>query len=469
MGRRDLTNEEREAILREVFLRSTNGCMARLPKGFGRELAVKYNCNVSTIRRILARAKDQGVLEGNMFVSVASMKKGRVGRKKAYTAEQVLAKIHEIPVEDRTTLRIIAEKSGISLATLHKYLQEGVFRAHSSAIRPHLTNANKYNRMKFAMSFVKPTLSSTMMMNDLMEYVHLDEKWFYLTKDNRKYYLVPGEKEPQRKCQSQRFITKVMFLCAVARPRYSDDSGSWWDGKLGIWPFVESVEARRDSANRVAGNYETKCLQVTKDVYRTFLIDEVLPAIVSKWPTPKQVIKLQHDNARPHVGTTDPILAAVFRDYQSLGLFASIQSLQHRKSAKTIDDLVANVKLAFDELSYEKLDHTFLTLQTCMIETMKLFGDNTYKIPHVGKNKLARKGLLPQNFPCNKAIFDACLEQEAALDGPRLEKEFDMELEDAKPAAMLARELERVSLGDQGGEDIASALENLGIEVIELE
>ncbi|KAH9102403.1 hypothetical protein AeMF1_021011 [Aphanomyces euteiches] len=281
-----------------------------------------------------------------------------------------------------------------------------------------------------------------------------------------------------------------MFLCAVARPRYSDDSGSWWDGKPGIWPFVESVEARRDSANRVAGTYETKCLQVTKDVYRTFLIDEVLPAIVSKWPTPKRVIKLQHDNARPHVGTTDPILAAVFRDYQSLGwsfslnpqppnspdlnildlgFFASIQSLQHRKSAKTIDDLVANVKLAFDELSYEKLDHTFLTLQTCMIETMKLFGDNTYKIPHVGKNKLARKGLLPQNFPCNKAIFDACLEQKAALDRPRLEKEFDMELEDAKPAAMLAHELERVSLGDQGGEDIASALENLGIEVIELE
>ncbi|RLO08006.1 hypothetical protein DYB28_013592 [Aphanomyces astaci] len=78
-GRRDLTNDEREAILRETLLKSNGSYASRLPKGFGPYLASKYECNVSCIRKILARAKDQGVATGNMQVSVANKKKGKVG------------------------------------------------------------------------------------------------------------------------------------------------------------------------------------------------------------------------------------------------------------------------------------------------------------------------------------------------------------------------------------------------------
>ena len=113
MRRRDLTNEEREAILREILLKSNETCLSRLPKGFGHELATRYNCDVSTIRRVLCRAKNQGLLQGNMKVSVASRKKGRVGRKKAFSAEQVNAKLIQLSLSDRTTLRTISEKTGI--------------------------------------------------------------------------------------------------------------------------------------------------------------------------------------------------------------------------------------------------------------------------------------------------------------------------------------------------------------------
>ena len=37
-------------------------------------------------------------------------------------------------------------------------------------------------------------VTSTMELNDMSNYVHLDEKWFYMTRETRKYYLVPGEK-----------------------------------------------------------------------------------------------------------------------------------------------------------------------------------------------------------------------------------------------------------------------------------
>ncbi|RHZ35105.1 hypothetical protein DYB37_013859 [Aphanomyces astaci] len=90
------TNEDRKAILREILLNSSQTSLTRLPNGIAQVFAEKYNCHHSTIRRVFA--KEQGVTTGNMKVSVASRKKGRVGRKTAYTAEQVKAKILQVPL-----------------------------------------------------------------------------------------------------------------------------------------------------------------------------------------------------------------------------------------------------------------------------------------------------------------------------------------------------------------------------------
>ncbi|KAF0682599.1 hypothetical protein As57867_025208, partial [Aphanomyces stellatus] len=170
-GRQDLANEEREAILREVLLKSNGKFLTRLPRGYGQELANKYSCHPATIRKVLARAKEQGVSVGNMSVSVANKKPGKVARKMAYTPQQVKAKLLQVPLANRTTLRAISDQTGISRGSLHRYLKLGMFRAHSSAIRPVLTEANKYARMKFAMSFV----NANMQFDEMLEHVHLDE------------------------------------------------------------------------------------------------------------------------------------------------------------------------------------------------------------------------------------------------------------------------------------------------------
>ena len=64
--------------------------------------------------------------------------------------------------------------------------------------------------------------------------VHIDEKWFYLTEEKGRYYLEKDEIEPHRQIKSKIFITKVMFLAAVARPRYDTHNNEWFDGKIGI-------------------------------------------------------------------------------------------------------------------------------------------------------------------------------------------------------------------------------------------
>jgi len=50
---------------------------------------------------------------------------------------------------------------------------------------------------------------------------------------------------------------------------------------------------------------------------------------------------------------------------------------------------------AFEYLEVEKLNNIFLNLQQCIVETIKNNGSNKYKVPHMGKAKLARRGMLP--------------------------------------------------------------------------
>ena len=104
----------------------------------------------------------------------------------------------------------------------------------------------------------------------MFNYVHIDEKWFYMSKESEKYYLLPQEQEPLRTCKSKRFIAKVMVLAAVACPRFDSSRNQQFDGKIGIFPFTCKEPAKRSSKNRVAGTLETKpILSVTKDVMRS--------------------------------------------------------------------------------------------------------------------------------------------------------------------------------------------------------
>ena len=79
--------------------------------------------------------------------------------------------------------------------------------------------------------------------------VHIDEKWVNMYKASSRYYLSSDEALPYRSCPNKRYIGKVMFLAAVARPRYNFSKKTYFDGKIGIWPIVERGEAKRTSKN----------------------------------------------------------------------------------------------------------------------------------------------------------------------------------------------------------------------------
>ena len=131
--------------------------------------------------------------------------------------------------------------------------------------------------------------------------IHIDEKWFYLMKDGQCFIIVADEAEPYRHVQHKSFLTEIMFLCVVARPRYNTNKNAWFDGKIGIWPIRKWELAKRSSKKCAKGTPVWKNQSITQDVYQEYLIQKLLPAIKKKWPMNNGRIRLQQDGAKSHI------------------------------------------------------------------------------------------------------------------------------------------------------------------------
>lgn len=390
------TNETRQAILLFLSQRHKDG---RLVKGATEEAVTKFETSAQTIRRIWKLGRN-GVLDPEKSCDVSSKKKGNCGRKKKWEPES-LQDMASIPLHDRQTLGRLSVCVGIAKTSLWRLLQNGDIKRHSNSLKPLLSDENKRKRFEFARSFV----DKNGIFDPMYNYVHIDEKWFYITRQQQRFYLLPEEDTPNRACQSKRFITKVMFMAAVARPRYEPHRKTVFNGKIGIWPFVTHEPAKRNSKNRAKGTL-------------------VIPAIKEKWPKGRahSSIIIQQDNAKPHLAENDAELLAEcqkggwdisFRcqppnspDFNvlDLGFFNSIQALQHQNAPKSIDDLIECVHKAFEDLEWTSLDDVFLSLQMAMNSCMKCEGGNQYKLEHMSKKKLRKQGKLLESIVCTTSV-----------------------------------------------------------------
>jgi len=366
-------------------------------------VASSFSVSKRTIQRIWKRAKESETHD------VSHRKTKNCGRKRIEIDPN---QIREVPLSKRRTIRSLAWALNTNPTSVFRLLKKGIIRRHSNSIKPFLKEENKRSRLEFCLSMLEG-IPHDPMFNSMHNIIHIDEKWFYLTKKSENYYLLSDEDEPHRTCKSKNFIGKVMFLVAQARPRFDAQGNEIFDGKIGVFPFVTKEPAKRTSANRVAGTMETKAMSsVNRDVIRSFFIEKVLPAIKEKWPREDlgSTIFIQQDNARTHISLDDPeFLREATKDgfdirlmsqppnspdlnVLDLGFFSAIQSLQHKESPKSVDELVSAVVKSFENFSSVKSNHIFVTLQLCMIKIMIANGSNKYKIPHMNKKRLEREG-----------------------------------------------------------------------------
>lgn len=206
-----LDARDKAAVVMELLKCSNNG---KLPKGSLLDASRRWGCSICTIYRIWKRYQH----DASQSVDFAPAPRvGRPGPPPA-TISALQSQIAALPAEKRGDLRTLSAQTGVAKTTLHRYLRRGLLRVASSTLRPALTAQQKKMRMKFALSFVARHNNGAGF-DDMYDRVHVDEKWFYLLKLRRRVYLAPAEDAPHGQVQNKRFIPKLMFLCAVARPR----------------------------------------------------------------------------------------------------------------------------------------------------------------------------------------------------------------------------------------------------------
>ena len=301
---------------------------------------------------------------------------------------------------------------GVSLNTVQQMLlQKDVCHVHTSLLKPTLTEENKMSRMELALSFIDK--NNTSKFEDMEDLIHIDEKWFYLTKDGQRFIIVSDKEEPYRHVQHKSFLTKIMFLYAVARPRYDTNKNTWFDRKIGIWPIGKWEPAKRSSKKRAKGTPVWKNQCITWDVYREYLIQKFLLAVKEKWPRNNARIWLQQDGGKSHILEEDVefkeavqqigLNLTVFTQAPNspdtnildLGFFRAIQSFNDA-CPDNEEELIKSVEKAYGEYPWRKLNFVWLTLQSCLNKIIEHDGGNDYKIPHMGKESLWRRGLLPE-------------------------------------------------------------------------
>ena len=330
-----------------------------------------------------------------------------------YPSEFVCEGIKNIPLRKRRTQRKLAASLGVSKTTVQRWIVDSTIRVHCNSLKPVLMEENKVARLIMALESRDPNDPSKFL--DMMDRVHVNEKWFFLSRQRERYLLLPEEKNPKRCVKSKSHITKVMFLCAVARPRFNTSANSWWDGKLGIWPIGGWEPAQRASKNRPRGTLVWKNKPVTKGVYRELLISKLLPAIIEKWLRTDRLsrkIWIQQDGAKSHINTDDEEFRQAIQDQElnaglytqaanspdvnllDLGFFRAIQSFND-VAPKNEEELIQLVQRAYTNYPRTRLNRTWLTLQSVFNQIILCNGDNEYNIQHLSKEKLERAGKLP--------------------------------------------------------------------------
>lgn len=421
--RNELSNSARKSIVLTLVPLFENGTFGR---GVLTEVGQTFGVHRSTVKRIWDQ--NAHLADDAVNISAANFsKRANRGRTRVYNvSNDLVEEIRQIPVSERRTLRDLSGALQIPLASVHKLVSEGALRRHTSAVKPTLTEANKLLRVAWCHEHEDHV---TGRYSEMLDIIHVDEKWFNLTELNKQCYLADGEEDPYRSTCHKSHVPRVMFLAAVARPRYVH--GQLWDGKIGIWECVDYVPAARASRNRPRGTIEPKPYNINGDRYLSLVVDKILPAIAERCPQQMKRnnrIIIQHDNAPPHQRVTSETVEFVAKCQElgldvkireqppnspdlnilDLGIFRALQSKQFRKSPTNLMQLIQQTKETYEEYEASKLDDAWYTLQCVMNEIVDADGGNDFKIPHVGKRKLERMNALNRSIVPRSlhAVFD---------------------------------------------------------------
>ncbi|KAH6817537.1 hypothetical protein C2S51_001140 [Perilla frutescens var. frutescens] len=124
--------------------------------------------------------RTSGVVPEFFFESI-----NNVGRKRV---EFNLDQSKDISLRRRTNIRSLEKALKISKSTIHRRIREGNIPPNSNVVKLNLTEENKKAKLEFSLSIInKVMVASNPSFINMHDYIHFDEKWFYMSKTTQKY------------------------------------------------------------------------------------------------------------------------------------------------------------------------------------------------------------------------------------------------------------------------------------------
>ena len=147
---------------------------------------------------------------------------------------------------------------------------------------------------------------------------------------------------------------------------------------------------------------------ITKEVYRNRLISKLIPVILEKWPRRDRLsrtIFIQQDGAKNDISPNNKEFNDALMDNDlnaklytqaanspdinllDLGFFRVIESFNDT-APKTEEELIESVSVAYKNYPRQKINQTWLPLQCCFNQIIRLNGDNDFNVDHIAKERL---------------------------------------------------------------------------------
>ncbi|KAG7366750.1 hypothetical protein IV203_031555 [Nitzschia inconspicua] len=314
------------------------------------------------------------------------------GRNPKHDRDMLLQEIKNIDPTARRTIRSLAGAVGIPVMTIWRMKQSKKLKVHTMALKPKLNDDHRLNRLFHCIAKNdKNTINSVaeMTFKSMYNEIHIDEKWFFLVRDGLRCIVTQDEPPPKAISVSHKsHITKVMFLSALARPRFNHTTRQEFDGLIGIYPVGEIDMYVRASHGHQPGDLKWCNVNMDRDLYRDMLFNFVLPDVKKKMPIDNNII-LQQDGAKAHLPDDDPLFAQPAQspdlNVNDLGFFNSLQSRYYQTAPKDALELIEMVEETYKNYPAKKLNRIWLTLQSVMNQVINQRGDNDYTIPHMKK------------------------------------------------------------------------------------
>ena len=329
-----------------------------------------------------------------------------------------------LPIRDFTIKINEIYGTDFNYVTLHKYAKKLNVRFGKSFVKPLLKPIHLINRLRFILGELEEAGEGAEIgdyqLTPFENVIHVDEKWFYATRQHRRYRHFPGDEHfPDEEAQHKNAIQKIMFLCAVGVPQQPPPPYAYFDGKIGMFPLVDEILAKRNSVNRPAGTPILSPLSLTAEEYLIQITQPggLLDKIKDKMPWMQNfTIKIQHDNAKPHVGKGNDFYLNVagYEDGWDIKLFTQpsqspdlnvldlslFHSLQRgadkiRGPGKTLVDIRNSVLEYWNNFDAAKLLRSFAVLAEIKRQILLAGGKNTYKIPHSKIREREKEGVAP--------------------------------------------------------------------------